>query len=198
MTVLDVPPATVRRVKRWSKREYNRMIDRDVFGKQRLLLLRGEVIEMPAIGHLHVVGTSRALVYLVRTFDPDYCVRDRSPFEVPGETIPQPDAAVVTHEQMARRPQANEAVLVIEVSDSSVELDRDMAVEYAAARVPDYWLQNMRDREVEVYRDPTPDPASPTGWRYASHRIYHEGESIAPLAKPEAVVAVSVLVRTPP
>ena len=76
-----------------------------------------------------------------------------------------------------------------------VDLDREKAFDYAAALVPDYWLANLRAGEVEVYRDPAPDPASPTGWRYASHRVYREGESVAPLAKPDAVVAVATLTR---
>ena len=54
----------------------------------------------------------------------------------------------------------------------------------------------MRDREVEVYRDPVADPASPTRSRYVSHRVCRLGESIVPLAKPDAAVEVAMLTRT--
>ena len=198
MTVIDEPVFAVEappQVKRWTKREYNRLIDRDVFGKQRVMLVRGELIEMPAMGHLHVFGCSNVLEWLVRTLTPDYRIRDQAPFEVPGESVPQPDAAVVTHEQMIRLPQPNAAVLVVEVADSSVELDRQMAFDYAAALVPDYWLINMRDREIEVFRDPVPDATAAVGYRYQSHRMYRDGETIAPLVRPDAVVAVAALLR---
>ncbi len=79
------------------------------------------------------------------------------------------------------------------MADSSVELDREAADDYAAAGVPDYWIVNVRDRNVEVYRSPAADPASPTGHRYAGRRVYAVGESLAPLARPDAVVAVAAL-----
>ena len=128
------------------------------------------------------------------TFDPAYAIRSQGPFELPDESMPQPEFVVCTPEQDARLPHPNAAVLVIEVADSSVELDREAADDYAAAGVPDYWISNVRDRRIEVYRDPRPDPASPTGFRYAEHRAYGLGESLAPLAKPDAVVAVAALV----
>ena len=194
MTLLAEPPAVARRTpKRWTKAEFNAAVDRGWFAGSRIYLYRGELIEMPAMGALHVRGTSRANVWLVRTFDPAYVVRCQGPFELPDESMPQPEFVVCTPEQDARLPHPNAAVLVIEVSDSSVELDREAADDYAAAGVPDYWIDNVRDRQVEVYRDPRPDPASPTGVRYASVRVYAAGESVAPLARPDAAVAVSAL-----
>jgi Uma2 family endonuclease len=89
--------------------------------------------------------------WLHDTFRPEYRVRIQLPFECPDESEPEPDAAVVTREQMARLPHPNQALLVIEISDSSVEEDREMAFDYASAQVPDYWLLNMRDRQIEVY-----------------------------------------------
>ena len=71
------------------------------------------------------------------TFRPQYRLRIQVPFETPGESIPEPDCVVVTR-TMARRPHPNHAVLIVEVSDSSVEEDREMAFDYAAALVPDY------------------------------------------------------------
>ena len=192
MTVLDAPAPPRRQVKRWTKAEYHKLADGPLEGK-RIYLYRGELIQMPAMGALHAIGIVRLTAWLVRSFDPAFSVRIQIPFELPDDSEPQPDGAVVTPEQNARRPHPNRAVLVVEVADSSIELDRDFADDYAAAGVPDFWIQNMRDREVEVFRDPVPDPASPTGWRYASHRAYRDGESVAPLARPEAVVPVSAL-----
>jgi Uma2 family endonuclease len=61
--------------------------------------------------------------------------------------------------------------------------------------VPDYWIVNMRDRVVEVFRDPVADPVAPLGYRYAWHEIFHVGQSVSPLVEPEVSVAVSALVN---
>ena len=194
MTLLDAPAVPPGRPpKRWTKAEFNAAVDRGVFAGSRTYLYRGELIDMPAMGTLHIRGIIRATVWLVRTFDPDYVVRCQGPFELRDESMPQPEFVVCTPEQDARLPHPNRAVLVIEVADSSVELDREAADDYAAAGVPDYWIDNVRDRQLEVYRDPRPDSASVTGVRYASVRVYVAGESLAPLARPDAVVAVSTL-----
>ena len=194
MTVLDVVVAPVRRVKRWTKEEYHTLAAGPLEGK-RVYLYRGELIEMASMGALHVAGLLNVDDWLHDTFRPAFRVRMQCPLELPDDSVPEPDAALVTHDQNARRPHPNTAVLVVEISDSSVELDRDMAFDYAAAAVPEYWLLNMREREVEVYRDPVPDPASPTGRRYASRRVYIDGDTIACLAKPDAAVAVATLTR---
>ena len=195
MTMLAEPPVAVARrtPKRWTKAEFNAAVDRGVFAGSRIYLYRGELIDMPAMGTLHIRGIRRANVWLVSTFEPAFAVRCQGPFELPDESMPQPEFVVCTPEQDARLPHPNRAVLIIEVADSSVELDQEAADDYAAAGVPDYWIDNVRDRQVEVYRDPRPDPASPTGHRYASRRVYAVGESLAPLAKPDAVVAVATL-----
>ncbi len=194
MTLLAEKPAARTR-KRWTKREYNDLVDRGVL-KGRIFLYRGELIEMPAMGALHCFGVSNVDEWLHDTFRPEYRVRIQLPFECPDESEPEPDAAVVTREQMARLPHPNQALLVIEISDSSVEEDREMAFDYASAQVPDYWLLNMRDRQIEVYRDPISDPSAPLGYRYAFHRVFLEADVVSPLARPDISVAVATLLKT--
>jgi Uma2 family endonuclease len=192
MTLLDHAPVSVARrtPARWTKAEYNDAVERGWLRKRNVYLYRGELIEMPAMGTLHIRGISRLTPWLVYTFDPSYVICSQGPFEVPDESMPQPEFVVCTPEQDARLPHPNAAVLIIEVSDSSVELDQEMADDYAAAGVPDDWTVNVRERQIEGYRNPAPDAASRTGHRYAARRVYAAGESLAPLAKPEAVVAI--------
>ena len=188
------PAARVHRTpKRWTKAEFNAAVDRGWFVGTRIYLYRGELIEMSAMGTLHIRGITRVNSWLVHTLEPQFVIRCQGPLELPDESMPQPEFVVCTPEQEARLPHPDTAVLVIEVADSSVELDRDAADDYAAAGVPDYWIVNVRDHEIEVYRDPRPDAASPTGHRYAARRVYAVGESLAPLARPDAVVAVAAL-----
>ncbi len=194
MTLLADRPV-VRTPKRWTKQEYNDLVNRGIL-KGRVFLYRGELLQMPAMGALHCFGVSNITDWLSDTFRPEYRVRIQLPFECPDESEPEPDATVVTHEQMARLPHPNQAALVIQVSDSSIEEDHEMAFDYASARVPDYWILNMRDRQIEVYREPVADPSSPLGFVYVWHRVYAETESVSPLARPDVSVAVATLVKT--
>jgi Uma2 family endonuclease len=184
-----------RQPKRWTKQEYHAAVDRGLFVGQRIYLYRGELIQMASMGALLVRGISNVTIWLVRTFDPDYAIRCQSPFELPDESVPQPEFAVVTHQQQARLPHANEAVLIVEVADSSIELDQDMALDYAAAGVSEYWIVNVRDRNVEIYRAPAADPGSPTGYRYSWCQIFNEAESISSLARPGISVNVATLLK---
>ena len=189
---LDQP--TKPHVKRWTKREYHRLVDRCAFRGERVILFRGELIEMPPMGALHAHGIANINDWLHQIVGAEYRVRIQSPLETPGESVPEPDGAVVTHEQMSRRPHPNAAVLVIEISDSSLELDREMAFEYAAAGVPDYWIVDMQNRAVEVFRDPIADSSAPLGFRYQSREVFTENQSISPLIAPNALVSIARLV----
>jgi len=142
-------------VKRWTKAEYNADVERGLFAnKRRVFLYRGELIEMPSMGALHVQTVKRLGYFLHEHFRPMYEVRMQMPFECVDESMPEPDGGVFTPEQEARRPHPNAALWLVEVADSSIELDREKALDYAAARVPEYWVINVIDRLIEVFRDP--------------------------------------------
>jgi Uma2 family endonuclease len=74
---------------------------------------------------------------------------------------------------------------VVEVSESSLALDREHKGSlYARAGLADYWIVNLAERALEVYRNPEIDPAAPFGWRYRSVTVLGRGASIAALALP--------------
>jgi Uma2 family endonuclease len=89
-------------------------------------------------------------------------------------------------------------VLAIEVADSSLEFDREEKGSlYARAGIEDYWIVNLVDAVVEVYRDPAPAPAAPHGWRHRAVREFGRGSSLAPLALPAVRFDVSALLSAP-
>jgi hypothetical protein len=86
------------------------------------------------------------------------------------------------------------AVLLVEVADSSLAFDRDRKGSlYARARVADYWIVNLVDRVLEIYRDPGPDPTGAYGWRYRSRLTLSPSETVAPLALPTVRLSVGEL-----
>jgi Uma2 family endonuclease len=187
--VLDKP--TKPRVKRWTKREYNDLVDLGAFQGQHVYLFRGELIEMPPMGAPHAQCLVKVSNWLYSTFRPQNVIRIQMPLDVLGESMPEPDAAIVTAEASVRLPHPDTAVFVIEVSDSSIDLDRDKALEYAAAGIADYWIVDVKARQVEVYRQPVPDQSTPLGFCYSVRQVATGSEVLSPLAQPNSTIAVA-------
>lgn len=188
---IDQPPPP--RVKKWTKSEYMELTEH--FQGQHVYLFRGELIEMSPQYHPHAFAVTELneLLHLTYGVGAGYKVRIQLPFEVPGESLPEPDALVCTQAQGVRVPHPNEGVLVIEVADSSTVTDRAKAVEYAAAQVPEYWIVDVNARQIEVYRDPIVDPVDGLGSRFQTNRTFHSTESIEPLSKPGCAIPVAQL-----
>jgi Uma2 family endonuclease len=80
---------------------------------------------------------------------------------------------------------------VVEVSDSSLEYDRSTKGSlYARAGIPEFWIVNLINLQLEVYRKPQPDPAARFGWGYAERFSVSSGQSASPLEMPSAAMAV--------
>lgn len=85
-------------------------------------------------------------------------------------------------------------VLTVEVAESSLALDRRHKGRlYARAGLADYWVLNLIDRVLEVYREPVPDAEAPFGWRYARREALDPGSMATPLAAPHAAIRVADL-----
>jgi Uma2 family endonuclease len=83
---------------------------------------------------------------------------------------------------------------MVEVAESSVSFDRGRKGSlYARAGIEDYWIVNLVDRVLEVYRDPAPDPAAYYGWAYRSVVTLAPPAAAALLAFPSSAIAVADL-----
>jgi Uma2 family endonuclease len=105
MTLTLERPAFAPRPKRWTKREYTALMEQGAMRGQRIYLFRGELIEMAPMGSPHLIAVNRVNMWACRVFCPEHMVTCQSPFETPGESIPEPDVAVVTEEDFHRKPQ---------------------------------------------------------------------------------------------
>lgn len=188
------------RTRRWSRAEYYEASRKGWFRGQRVLLLDGEVIEMAVQGNWHVVVIELGVRQLRKVFPDDrFWIRTQNPLDLPdGSSDPEPDIAVVSGRPEEFTAHPTTALLVVEVADSSLRLDRKKANAYAAAGVPDYWIVDVGGHQVEVYREPVADPREPFGFRYASAVTLRPGASISPVAAPHATVAVADLLPKQP
>ena len=173
--------------------QYLALSEQGWFSDRRVQYIDGEIIAMPAQYDDHAYSVTRSGRSLDKIFPEDrFWVRSQMTLLV-GQTAPDPDVVVIVGAAKPGRniPDAAQALLVIEVSDSTLLYDRTVkAGLYAAGGIAEYLIVNVVDRQLEVHRDPVPDPARRFGHRYDSVAVLKPGETFSPLAAPAAAIAV--------
>jgi Uma2 family endonuclease len=185
-------PLTVRR---WTREEYDRLVERGVFDGEPLELIAGQLIVAEPKGAYHVVTVGIVGRALRAALPPGWVVRDQAPVALDDESEPEADLAVVPGDYvdyLTEHPQR--PVLVVEVADSSLHFDRrHKGSLYARGGVQDYWIVNLVDRVLEVYRDPGPDSPATYGFHYASVERLAPPAFVTLQALPAVRVAVAHL-----
>jgi Uma2 family endonuclease len=182
--------------KRWTTDEYYELADLGWFRDQRVELIDGEIIEMPPQKDTHFMAIGLTAEALAKAFGDGYWVRIQGPLHLGESSEPEPDVAVVkgTIRDYAGAGHPTAALLVVEVSDTTLRYARgDKASFYAAHGIADYWVVNLRERRLEVYRDPIADTKQRFGYRFENIVHYSQAETAALLAAPAAAVVVADL-----
>lgn len=122
-------------------------------------------------------------------------MRVQGPLDLSPSSQPEPDVAVVQGQaRNYARAHPITALPVVEVSESTLSFDRgEKASLYASAGIPEYWVVNLVDRRVEVYRDPVPVTGQPYGYGYRSCTHYFAADTITSAAMSQSVIAVANL-----
>ena len=176
---------------RWSVEQYHRFAELDVFDDERVELLDGEIWRLGRQSPSHAATVSRTSKVLRSIFGSDCVFSPKMPVTLSDASEPEPDFSVAVgaaNDYCNHHPGPSEILLVVEVADA--ELDKDRIIKraiYLRAGIADYWLVNLLDRQLEVYRQP-----SPAGI-YADFRVYQPSESVAPLGAADKLVAVADL-----
>jgi Uma2 family endonuclease len=180
---------------RWTCAEFYDLGDRGVFDNRRVMLIDGEILEMPLPNPPHATAEALTEEALRAIFGIGFVVRTEKPLPLGQSTDPVPDVAVVAGSiRDYARVHPTTAVLVVEVSDSSLDYDvGDKASPYASAGIADYWVVDLVNRQLVVMRDPVTDAAARHGSGYSTVNAFLAGQSVAPLAAPAATIAVADL-----
>lgn len=187
------PLGTGARRRRWTRDEYYRLLDVGILGEDdRVERIEGEIVELAPEHAPHAGHVDLARDVLARAFGTGYTVRVQHPLTL-VDSDPEPDLAVVPGrpgDYLHRHPTT--AHLVVEVSQSTLSYDRtDKTAVYARARIPEYWILNLVDRQLEVHRQPGDWPDG--GSAYRQREVVRPGQTVRPLAIPHVAIDIADL-----
>ncbi|MCW6037713.1 Uma2 family endonuclease [Spirulina subsalsa FACHB-351] len=175
---------------KWTIEDYHQMVEMGLLEDRPVELLKGEIVEMSPEGEPHAYFSTEAGDYLTRLLGDRALVRPAKPITLPNHSEPEPDIAIVQRlgrEYLTHHPYAENVFWLIEYANSSLEKDSSLKYRiYAEAGIPEYWLVNLKRRELIVFRHPQ-------GGEYASKMTLTTGE-ITPLAFEEITIPVAVLI----
>jgi len=176
---------------KWTIDRYHHAVEAGVFDDQPVELLNGELIEMSPEGTPHAYYSDRSGKYLQRLLGDQADVREGHPITLPNQSEPEPDLAIVQPLDAAyleHHPYPENIFWLIEYSNTS--LDKDLKIKskvYAEASILEYWVINLRSRELIIFRDPV-------NGEYQSQVTLTSG-MINSLSFPDVQIDVSRLIR---
>ena len=158
----------------------------------RVELLNGEIVDMSPIGSSHA-GTVNRLNRIFTRLARERCVvAVQNPLRLDDQSEPEPDLLLLkpsADDYTGRHPQPEDVFLLVEIADASLEYDREEKLPaYGRAGIPEVWIVNLRDRVIEVFREP-----HFTG--YGSKTILRPGDQAKPLAFPDVAIDVAELLK---
>jgi Uma2 family endonuclease len=192
MATIAAPPKT----RRWTRVEYERLIELGVFQPgERLELLDGRLVVREPQGVPHATAIRRVLRALRRALGEAWQIDSQLPLALDADSEPEPDVAVVPGDPGTyREAHPSHAVLIVEIAESSYRTDREYkAGLYARAGIADYWIVDLVHDTLEVHRQPEVSPAAPFGWRYGRVETLRPPATVTPLVAPGAFIAVADL-----
>ncbi len=179
-TLEQPPKETEIQPHRFTALEYHAMHEAGVFGiEQRMELIRGEIYFMAAMGAAHYRAIKILNRLLSRAYSSLAYIVPQAPIKTWDNSEPEPDFALLKLESKDDPPFAKDVLLVVEVSDATVRFDQSVKLaEYARSSIAEYWLLNLKDRQLEVYRQPD-------GERYLNLQIIKPDTAFALLFAPD-------------
>ena len=170
-------------VHRFTLDEYHAMIASGILREDdRVELLDGYIVESMSINPPHAAGVYLCSQLLRSRVDQQASlVFSERPIALPPASEPEPDVVIVAFQPdfyATAHPTPADVTLVVEVADESLERDREHKLpRYAEAGLPEYWIVNLRDGQLERYTDPRPArPEVGQSAAYAKTEVFGRGQ----------------------
>lgn len=188
-TPLTLEPTSL---KRWTVRDYHQMSEIGLLDPhERTELIAGQITLMAAKGTLHVTSLYLLINTMRDKLGNSVLIRTQDPIQLDDLSEPEPDLAIVRGtvlDYADRHPRSSDVYLIVEVADRTLKYDCETKDQlYALAGILDYWVLDVKNRQLHIFRDPTP-----TG--YTSHLILTEPNQATPLAFSDCeIILTSIL-----
>lgn len=154
----------------------------------RVELIHGEIYEMSPVGSKHASVVKRLARVLNELFSSQAVIGIQDPVRLDLQNEPEPDISILRHrsdDYASKHPEPNDVLAIIEVSDSTINYDREVKKPlYASCGIPVYWIIDVKNGLIEVY-------LNPDGSTYSEQHIYASGDRIPLLDK--AINAEAIL-----
>ncbi|MCC3407795.1 MAG: Uma2 family endonuclease [Microcoleus sp. PH2017_10_PVI_O_A] len=185
MTLLDLRLLTVQ--------EYDRMTEIGIFDEdERVELLAGQIVKMAAKGTAHGAAVKRTEKLLENRLGERVLVRLQDPVRLDNYSEPEPDISVVIPDPLYyedHHPTPSEIYLIVEVADTTLRTDCGIKAKiYAESGIADYWVLDVNNRQLHVFREPSQDG-------YQSRVILADDASISLLRFPDRSFFVREMLR---
>jgi Uma2 family endonuclease len=179
---------------RWTVKDYFRMSEAGLLHDRRAELLNGDLLKMPAQATPHRVAISKTSALLFGALGATHWVVSQGTLILSKHDAPDPDFHIFDAPMGTPDNRLPLPVLVIEISDSTYRKDSGPKLRtYARAGILDYWIFNLPQDRIEIYRQPENPTLTPSGWRYASVDFRHHGDHLTPLMCPQHSFAVDAM-----
>ncbi len=167
------------RLYRMNLEEYEALVASGAFkGRNRFHLIDGYLVEKMTQNPPHTAADERCGRELLRVVPRGWTVRSGKPVRIPRpgrDSEPEPDRSIVrrrSDDYAGRHPGPGDIALVVEIADSSLAEDHQLALEvYGPAGIPVCWVVDINARRVEVYTR-----RGPQG--YGPPEFFGEGQSV--------------------
>lgn len=184
------------RTRRWTRKEYHLLGELGILrDSEPIELIAGQLVVAEPKGTPHTTAVRLSAEALRIAFGEGWLVCTQDPIVFDDDSEPEPDVIVVPGTiRDYREAHPSQPVLVVEVADTSLVFDRrHKGSLYARAGFGEYWIVNLVDQCLEVYRHPGVDTAAEFGWHYATVDVLAPGARVAPLARHDAAISVTEL-----
>lgn len=195
MTIAEEQVAGERfKMRRFTTTEYYSMGEQGFFENERVQLIDGEIIVMSPQKSPHALTMEKLTRLFSRAIPDEFRLRVQLPLSLRDNSEPEPDIAIVKGDATAPgREHPITAELVIEVSDSTLRLDRRKANLYASANIVEYWIIDLAARMVHIHTSPVLDDGEKFGAKYGKVQSIAATAMITPVAVPMGTIKVADL-----
>ena len=173
---------------KFTAEDFYRLYENGLFdSKDRIELLNGDIIIMHPVGWRHANAITNLNSDLAEQARRRFKISPQNPVELERYSAPQPDLALVpwSRGNSKRHPTPEEVFLIIEVADTSLRYDREEKLRaYASTGIREFWLLNLQDDLLEIYRQPE-------GPAYREQLTIPADGTASPLAFPDVTIALA-------